>query len=290
MIAAPPVLRGSIRRSSTAELEPTRPHGRNGRVAFDGLHRRRSVEAGAAGPDAAGCAELCGGTTARAVTAAAVMELVHASSLILDDLPCDGRRAAAARAEGQPPGIRRGDRHPRGVRSAESRIRDVVASLRARRRGAPVTALSDAVGGDGLIGGQATDLSPPTSKSASRRSSRFIGERRVRSSARPPRRGADRRRCAGQDVIRSLSAYAKNLGLPFRSSTTCSTSRAIRRRPARRRARTPRRRRSSRSAASTARASSRWNSVRPPTARSTPFGRRADRLRELSQFVAGRSW
>ena len=32
-------------------------------------------------------AELCGGTSARAVPAAAAMELVHASSLILDDLP-----------------------------------------------------------------------------------------------------------------------------------------------------------------------------------------------------------
>ena len=32
-------------------------------------------------------AELCGGTSGRAITAAAVMELVHASSLILDDLP-----------------------------------------------------------------------------------------------------------------------------------------------------------------------------------------------------------
>ena len=33
------------------------------------------------------CAELCGGTAARAAPAAAAIELVHASSLILDDLP-----------------------------------------------------------------------------------------------------------------------------------------------------------------------------------------------------------
>ena len=33
------------------------------------------------------CAELCGGTPAHAVGAAAAIELVHASSLILDDLP-----------------------------------------------------------------------------------------------------------------------------------------------------------------------------------------------------------
>ena len=33
------------------------------------------------------CAELCGGTAARAIPAAASIELVHASSLILDDLP-----------------------------------------------------------------------------------------------------------------------------------------------------------------------------------------------------------
>ena len=33
------------------------------------------------------CAELCGGSAARAVPAAAAIELVHASSLILDDLP-----------------------------------------------------------------------------------------------------------------------------------------------------------------------------------------------------------
>ena len=33
------------------------------------------------------CAELCGGSASRAAAAAAAVELVHASSLILDDLP-----------------------------------------------------------------------------------------------------------------------------------------------------------------------------------------------------------
>src|ERR671918_739236 len=33
------------------------------------------------------CAELCGGRVAQALPAAASIELVHASSLILDDLP-----------------------------------------------------------------------------------------------------------------------------------------------------------------------------------------------------------
>src|ERR687890_396952 len=33
------------------------------------------------------CAELCGGSRAHALTAAAAVELVHAASLILDDLP-----------------------------------------------------------------------------------------------------------------------------------------------------------------------------------------------------------
>ena len=75
-------------------------------------------------------AELCGGTAAHALAAAAAMELVHTSSLILDDLPAMDNADAQARAARQSPRVRRGDRDPRRVRVAEPRVRHARAQLR----------------------------------------------------------------------------------------------------------------------------------------------------------------
>ena len=64
------------------------------------------------------CAELCGGTAARAMPGRGGD---RARARLLADprrSAVDGRRAAAARAAGEPPGVRRSDRDPRGVRPA----------------------------------------------------------------------------------------------------------------------------------------------------------------------------
>src|SRR3954452_11412950 len=85
MIAAPPFF-ASYQTIVNSELDRLIPH--------DGTMVSRSMAYTVGAPSKrvrpvltllAG--ELCGGTTARTITGAAVMELVHASSLILDDLP-----------------------------------------------------------------------------------------------------------------------------------------------------------------------------------------------------------
>ena len=103
-------------------------------------------------------AELCGGVAARAVPAAAVMELVHASSLILDDLP--SMDDAPLR---------------RGRKANHLEFGEAIAILAAfgllnlaygtlvRAYEAPLAArlsslVAEAVGTGGLIGGQAVDL------------------------------------------------------------------------------------------------------------------------------------
>ena len=102
-----------------AELQAARACRRQSRAAIDGLHRPRAIEARPRRCSTLLCAELCGGTPARAVAAAAAIELVHASSLILDDLPA---MDDAPLRRGQPSNhlaVRRGDRDPRGVRPAQ---------------------------------------------------------------------------------------------------------------------------------------------------------------------------
>src|SRR5262245_24233138 len=103
-------------------------------------------------------AELCGGTSARALSAACVVELVHAASLILDDLPS---------MDDAP--LRRG--RPTNHREFGEAIAILAAfgllnlsfGTLARAYEPPLAAsvsslLANAVGLDGLIGGQAADL------------------------------------------------------------------------------------------------------------------------------------
>src|SRR5262249_39203609 len=103
-------------------------------------------------------AELCGGTANRAVPAAAVMVLDRASSLILGDLPS---------MDNAP--LRRGQKanHLEFGESiailAAFGLLNLAYGTLARTYDAPVSArlsaiVSDAVGSEGLIGGQAIDL------------------------------------------------------------------------------------------------------------------------------------
>ena len=103
-------------------------------------------------------AELCGGTIDRAVPAAAVMELVHASSLILDDLPSmdDAPLRRGRRANHLEFGEAIAILAAFGLLNLSygtiARAYDPALAARLSAR------LADAIGIDGLIGGQAADL------------------------------------------------------------------------------------------------------------------------------------
>jgi len=234
-------------------------------------------------------AELCGGTTTRAITAAAVMELVHASSLILDDLP--SMDDAPLR---------------RGQKANHLEFGEAIAILAAfgllnlaygtlARTYEPaigarvMTILSDAVGSDGLIGGQATDLLATDQQISFETLERIHRGKTGALFSAAATTGAVVSG-ATSDIIRSLSAYAKNLGLAFQiiddlldvEGDPKETGKAIREDLKK----------------TTFVSFSGVHGARQlalelcQTADRAlePFGKRADRLRELSQFVAGRSW
>ena len=233
------------------------------------------------------CAELCRGSAARAVPAAAAIELVHASSLILDDLP--SMDDAPLR---------------RGRRANHLEFGEAVAILAAfgllnlafgqlaRGYDSPVASrmtilLSDAVGSTGLIGGQALDL---------RMTDRQIDFETLEKIHRG-KTGAlfvAAAACgaitagAAPDSIAALSAYAKNLGLAFQiiddlldvAGDPSVTGKAVR---------------------ADARKTTFVSFSGIDGARQlavelcetadralAPFGARADRLRDLSAFVAAR--
>ena len=232
--------------------------------------------------------ELCAGRAARAVPAAASIEMVHAASLILDDLP--SMDDAPLR---------------RGRPSNHKEFGEAIAILAAfallnlaygniavsyDRDTAPrLTAmLADAIGVDGLIGGQAADLL------ATDRSIDFETLERIhrgKTGALFVAAAAAGAVTAGasSDAVASLSAYAKNLGLAFQiiddlldvEGDPAQTGKAVR---------GDLRKTTfvSFSGVSGARQLARELCDTADRALQ-PFGRRADRLRELSAFVAGRS-
>ncbi len=233
------------------------------------------------------CAELCRGNTARAIPAAAAIELVHASSLILDDLP--SMDDAPLR---------------RGRRASHLEFGEAVAILAAfgllnraygelaRAYDPPLASrmtvlLSDAVGPDGLIGGQALDLRA-TDKAIDFEALERI--HRGKTGALFVAAAACGAVVAGAaaEPIASLSAYAKNLGLAFQivddlldvAGNPSETGKAVR----------------ADARKTTFVSFSGVDGARQLAAELcqtadralAPFGSRADRLRELSAFVAGR--
>ena len=233
-------------------------------------------------------AELCGETPAKALAAAAATELVHAASLILDDLPC--MDDAPLR---------------RGLPANHREFGEAVAILAAfgllnlafgtiSRQYEPVLAsrlnrlLSEAVGTDGLIGGQALDLlatDQPISFEILERIHRGKTGALFSASATAGALTAG----ANADVIAALSAFAKNLGLAFQiiddlldvEGNPAETGKAVR-------VDVKKTTFVSFSGVDGARLLARELCQTADRAL-TPFGRRADRLRELSAFVAGRN-
>jgi geranylgeranyl diphosphate synthase type II len=233
-------------------------------------------------------AELCGGKAERAIPAAAVMELVHASSLILDDLPSmddaplrRGRRCNHLEF-GEAIAILAAFGLLNLAYGTIARVYDAALASRLAAR------LSDAVGIDGLIGGQAADLL------ATEQQIKFeVLERihRGKTGALFSAAATSGALVAGApaDAVASLAAYAKNLGLAFQiiddlldvEGNPAETGKAVRE---------DAKKTTFVSFSGVAGARQLATELCQTADRAlAPFGRRADRLRELSAFVAARS-
>jgi geranylgeranyl diphosphate synthase, type II len=233
------------------------------------------------------CAELCGGTAARAVPAAAAIELVHAASLILDDLPSMDdaplRRGLPANhlAFGEAIAILAAFgllnlAYATFARAYEPELAARLATLTA-----------DAVGPEGLIGGQAVDLLATDQQITFETLERI---HRGKTGALFVAAASCGALTAGatSEPIGALTAYAKNLGLAFQivddlldvEGDPAQTGKAVRE-DARK---------------TTFVSFSGVDGARELAAELcetadralAPFGARAHRLRELSAFVAAR--
>jgi len=234
-------------------------------------------------------AELCGGAPARAVPAAAVMELVHASSLVLDDLPS---------MDDAP--LRRG-RKANHLEFGEAiailaafGLLNLAYGTLARAYDAPLAArlasiLAEAVGTEGLIGGQAVDLLA-TDQQISFETLERIHRGKTGALFSAAATSGAIVAGASQEAVGFLAAYAKNLGLAFQiiddlldvEGDPAETGKAVK-------ADAKKTTFVSFSGVEGARQLARELCQTADRALE-PFGRRADRLRDLSKFVAGRSW
>ena len=208
-----PAFLAAYQRPVLAELERLVGHG-DGAVersmAYTALAPSKQVRAALA----LLAAELCRGNAGRAVPAAAAIELVHASSLILDDLPS---------MDDAP--LRRGRRanhlefgEPVAILAAFGLLNLAYGSIARAYEPALASSMtsriSDAVGPSGLIGGQALDLDA-TNRSIDFETLEQI--HRGKTGALFVAAAACGALTAGAaaEPIAALSAYAKNLGLAF---------------------------------------------------------------------------
>jgi geranylgeranyl diphosphate synthase, type II len=232
-------------------------------------------------------AELCGGTAARALAAAAAMELVHTASLILDDLPSmDNASLRRGRAANH---VEFGEAI--AILAAFGLLNHAFGTL-ARSYDPALSArlsslLADAVGCDGLIAGQAADLLATEQEIGFELLERI---HRGKTGALFNASAVAGAVTAGADAesVAALSAFAKNLGLAFQiiddlldvEGDPTATGKAIRK---------DARKTTFVSFSGVAGAHQLATELCQTADRAlAPFGRRADRLRELSAFVAAR--
>jgi geranylgeranyl diphosphate synthase type II len=233
------------------------------------------------------CAELCRGTAEQAVPAACAIELVHASSLILDDLPAmddaplrRGRRASH---------LEFGE--ATAILAAFGLLNLAYGVLAKSYPAALATEMSSlvsaAVGPEGLVGGQALDLEatdrPITFETLERIHRGKTGALFVAAASCGALAAG-----AAAEPIAALNAYAKNLGLAFQivddlldvAGTTADTGKAVR---------ADARKTTFVSFSGVEGARLLASELCETADRSlAPFGARADRLRALSAFVAAR--
>lgn len=234
------------------------------------------------------CAELCGGRTSRALPVAVAIELIHAASLILDDLPA---MDDAPRRRGRPANHREFG-EAIAILAAFALLNEAYANI-ARSYEPELAArltslLSTSVGVEGLVGGQAADLLATDQQIDFEMLERIHRGKTGALFVAAATSGAHTAG-ASADAIAALSSYAKNLGLAFQivddlldvEGDPSETGKAVRG-DARKTTFV------SFSGVAGARQLARELCATADTALQ-PFGRRADRLRELSAFVAGRS-
>ena len=239
-------------------------------LAVDGLHGARAVQARAAGADAARRGALRRIAAARAFPPPPSMELVHASSLILDDLPSmdDAPLRRGRKSNHLEFGEAIAILAAFGLLNlaygtlARAYEAPLAARLCVARRGGRRPRRLDWRSGGRSPRDRAADQLRDARTDPSREDRRAL--QRGRDLRRDDRRRRRRTRSRRSRRTRRTSVWR------FRSSMTCWTSKAIRRKRARRCARTPRRPPSSRSAAWLAHASSRRSCARPPIGRSRP--------------------
>jgi geranylgeranyl diphosphate synthase type II len=231
---------------------------------------------------------LCGGEVSAALPAAAVMELVHASSLILDDLPAMDnaplRRGRAANHLKFGEAIALLAAFALLNRAYATLARTYDPALGARLNGL----LSDAVGTDGLIGGQAADIFGTRERVTFEMLERIHRGKTGALFSAAATAGAVIAN-ASTEALGSLGAYAKNLGLAFQivddlldvEGDPAETGKAVR-------ADVKKTTFVSFSGVAGARELAKELCQTADRALA-PFGRRAERLRALSAFVAARS-
>lgn len=228
------------------------------------------------------------GTARRAMPAACAIEAIHAASLVLDDLPCMDdaplRRGQSAThvAFGEPVAILAAFGLLNGAFGLLAR--DYDAALARRVTGL----LSDAVGLDGLVAGQAEDVlatGQPLDFAALERIHRRKTGVLFSAAAAAGAITAD----AAADDIAALTAYAKNLGLAFQivdDLLDVTGTPAVTGKPTARDARKTTF--VSFSGVEGARQLA-GELCRTAVTALSPFGRRATRLIELADFVATRT-
>jgi geranylgeranyl diphosphate synthase type II len=232
-------------------------------------------------------AELCGGSSGGAAAAAAAIEMVHASSLILDDLPS---------MDDAP--VRRGQPASHVAFGAAVSILAAFGLLNRAFAGlargydaatsAALTALlSDAVGSDGLIGGQAADLLATDRQISFEMLERIHRGKTGALFSAAATAGAVT--AAGTPAaIAALQAFAKNLGLAFQiidDLLDIEGDPAVTGKPVRSDAK------KTTFVSFSGPAGARQLAgelCRTAEAALEPFGGRADRLRDVSAYVAGR--
>ena len=234
------------------------------------------------------CAELCGGRRSAALTAAASIELVHAASLILDDLPSMDNaplrrgRPSNHREFGEAVAILAAFALLNGAFGALASAYDQTSASRL------VKLLSDAVGIDGLVAGQADDLTA-ASRTIDFEMLERIHRRKTGALFVAAATAGAVVANARAEAIASLTGFAKNLGLAFQivddlldvEGDPAETGKVVR-------ADARRTTFVSFSGVDGARQLARELCETADRALA-PFGRRADRLRELSAFIAERS-
>jgi geranylgeranyl diphosphate synthase type II len=232
-------------------------------------------------------AELCGGTLPAALPAACAMEMVHASSLILDDLPAMDNAAIRRRK----PANHVVFGEALAILAAFGLLGGAFGTI-ARAYEPPLAArvsalLSDAVGAEGLIGGQAADLLATDQQITFEMLERIHRGKTGALFSAAASSGALTAGAAG-DSIAALQAFAKNLGLAFQiidDLLDVEGDPAVTGKPIREDVKKT----TFVSFSGAAGARQLAGELCQTADRAlSPFGRRAERLRELSAFVAAR--